>query len=176
MVVLVASSLATTISNKCNDRNFSLPSGFAGICSNYRKVTGPSRFETSSGKKYDSDVTVSVVFDSDRVAAKFQSGGPYGFSNDIGGSLAGDVDQVTVVRTEEICLSGGLTRQKMKYLHFLHKHMNTKSYHGPIHFRDPSKILWCTIRGQVATVQALRHSATTTRERERGKEEGFDFE
>lgn len=55
--------------------------------------------------------------------------------------------RVVVVRCEEICLSGGLVRQKMKYLRFLRKRMNTKPSHGPIHFRAPSKILWRTIRG-----------------------------
>lgn len=52
-----------------------------------------------------------------------------------------------VVRTEEICISGGLVRQKMKYERFLRKRMNTQPSHGPIHFRAPSKILWRTIRG-----------------------------
>ncbi|KAL7246942.1 hypothetical protein ACSBR2_001953 [Camellia fascicularis] len=55
--------------------------------------------------------------------------------------------KVVVVRCDEICLSGGLVRQKMKYLRFLRKRMNTKPSHGPIHFRAPSKILWRTIRG-----------------------------
>jgi large subunit ribosomal protein L13Ae len=55
--------------------------------------------------------------------------------------------RVVVVRCEEICMSGGLVRQKMKYLRFLRKRMNTKPSHGPIHFRAPSKILWRTIRG-----------------------------
>lgn len=54
-----------------------------------------------------------------------------------------------VVRTEEICISGGLVRQKMKYERFLRKRMNTQPSHGPIHFRAPSKILWRTIRGSV---------------------------
>lgn len=57
--------------------------------------------------------------------------------------------RVVVVRCEEICMSGGLVRQKMKYLRFLRKRMNTKPSHGPIHFRAPSKILWRTIRGYV---------------------------
>lgn len=57
--------------------------------------------------------------------------------------------KVVVVRCEEICLSGGLVRQKMKYLRFLRKRMNTKPSHGPIHFRAPAKILWRTIRGLV---------------------------
>ncbi|KAJ6372062.1 hypothetical protein OIU77_002395 [Salix suchowensis] len=57
--------------------------------------------------------------------------------------------RVVVVRCEEICISGGLVRQKMKYLRFLRKRMNTKPSHGPIHFRAPSKILWRTIRGMI---------------------------
>eukprot|EP00270_Netrium_digitus_P022106 TRINITY_DN9777_c0_g1_i1.p1 TRINITY_DN9777_c0_g1~~TRINITY_DN9777_c0_g1_i1.p1 ORF type:complete len:224 (-),score=69.53 TRINITY_DN9777_c0_g1_i1:256-888(-) len=56
---------------------------------------------------------------------------------------------VVVVRCEEICLSGGLVRQKMKYLRFLRKRMNTKPSHGPIHFRAPARILWRTIRGMI---------------------------
>eukprot|EP00252_Welwitschia_mirabilis_P002446 TRINITY_DN123_c0_g1_i1.p1 TRINITY_DN123_c0_g1~~TRINITY_DN123_c0_g1_i1.p1 ORF type:complete len:191 (-),score=32.46 TRINITY_DN123_c0_g1_i1:168-740(-) len=59
------------------------------------------------------------------------------------------VTKKVVVRCEEICLSGGLVRQKMKYLRFLRKRMNTKPSHGPIHFRAPSKILWRTIRGMI---------------------------
>jgi large subunit ribosomal protein L13Ae len=58
--------------------------------------------------------------------------------------------KVVVVRCEEIAISGGLVRQKMKYMRFLRKRMNTKPSHGPIHFRAPSKILWRTIRGCVA--------------------------
>lgn len=55
--------------------------------------------------------------------------------------------RVVVVRCEEICMSGGLVRQKMKFLRFLRKRMNTKPSHGPIHYRSPAKILWRTIRG-----------------------------
>ncbi|CAN6487216.1 unnamed protein product [Victoria cruziana] len=57
--------------------------------------------------------------------------------------------RIVVVRCEEICLSGGLVRQKMKYLRFLRKRMNTKPSHGPIHFRAPAKILSRTIRGMI---------------------------
>ena len=57
--------------------------------------------------------------------------------------------RVVVVRCEEIALSGGLVRQKMKYLRFLRKRMNTKPSHGPIHFRAPSKIFWRTVRGYI---------------------------
>ena len=57
--------------------------------------------------------------------------------------------RVVVVRCEEICISGGLVRQKMKYLRFLRKRMNTKPSHGPIHFRAPSRIFWRTVRGMI---------------------------
>ncbi|KAL8557470.1 hypothetical protein ACS0TY_004773 [Phlomoides rotata] len=63
--------------------------------------------------------------------------------------------KVVVVRCEEIYLSSGLVRQKMKYLRFLRKRMNTKPSHGPFHFRAPSKILWRTIRGS-STFKAPR--------------------
>nr|BAB33414.1 putative senescence-associated protein [Pisum sativum] len=39
-----------------------------------------------------------------------------------------------LVRCEEICISGGLGRQKMKYMRFLRRRMNTKPSHGPITF------------------------------------------
>nr|O49885.1 RecName: Full=Large ribosomal subunit protein uL13; AltName: Full=60S ribosomal protein L13a [Lupinus luteus]CAA11283.1 ribosomal protein L13a [Lupinus luteus] len=56
--------------------------------------------------------------------------------------------KVVIVRSEEICISGGLVRQKMKYLRFLRKRMNTKPSHGPIHCA-PSKIFWRTVRGMI---------------------------
>ncbi|GMH27924.1 hypothetical protein Nepgr_029767 [Nepenthes gracilis] len=57
--------------------------------------------------------------------------------------------RVVVVRCEEIAISGGLVRQKMKFLRFLRKRMNTKPSHGPIHFRAPAKIFWRTVRGMI---------------------------
>ncbi|XP_006657401.1 60S ribosomal protein L13a-2-like [Oryza brachyantha] len=57
--------------------------------------------------------------------------------------------RVVVVRCEEMCVSGGPVRQKMKYLRFLRKRMNTKPSHGPIHFRAPSRIFWRTVRGMI---------------------------
>ena len=57
--------------------------------------------------------------------------------------------RIVVVRCEEIAMSGGLVRQKMKYLRFLRKRMNTKPSHGPIHFRAPAKIFWRTVRGMI---------------------------
>lgn len=58
--------------------------------------------------------------------------------------------KVVAVRCEEICMSGGLVRQKMKYMRFLRKRMNTKPSHGPIHFRAPAKIFWRTVRGSAS--------------------------
>lgn len=52
-----------------------------------------------------------------------------------------------IVRAEEINISGGLVRQKMKYERFLRKRMNTNPTRGPFHFRAPSRIFWRTIRG-----------------------------
>lgn len=52
-----------------------------------------------------------------------------------------------VVRAEEISVSGGLVRQKMKYERFLRKRMNTNPVRGPFHFRAPSRIFWRTVRG-----------------------------
>jgi large subunit ribosomal protein L13Ae len=52
-----------------------------------------------------------------------------------------------VVRAEEISISGGLVRQKMKYERFLRKRMNTNPTRGPFHFRAPSRIFWRTVRG-----------------------------
>uniref|UniRef100_A0A7S0RPU1 60S ribosomal protein L13a n=1 Tax=Chlamydomonas leiostraca TaxID=1034604 RepID=A0A7S0RPU1_9CHLO len=56
---------------------------------------------------------------------------------------------VVVVRAEEISVSGGLVRQKMKYERFLRKRMNTNPVRGPFHFRAPSRIFWRTVRGMV---------------------------
>jgi len=52
-----------------------------------------------------------------------------------------------VCRAEQLTLSGGLVRQKMKYERFLRKRMLTNPQHGPIHFRAPSRIFWRTVRG-----------------------------
>ncbi|KAK5841019.1 hypothetical protein PVK06_009927 [Gossypium arboreum] len=55
--------------------------------------------------------------------------------------------KVVVVRCEEICMRGGLVRQKMNLMRFLRKRMNTKPSHGLIQFPAPFNILWRTIRG-----------------------------
>ncbi len=51
------------------------------------------------------------------------------------------------VRCEEINISGGMVRQKMKYERFLNKRMNTNPRRAAYKFRAPSRILWRTVRG-----------------------------
>lgn len=56
---------------------------------------------------------------------------------------------VVVVRCEGINISGSFYRNKLKYLDFLRKRMNTNPRRGPFHFRAPSKIFWRTVRGML---------------------------
>jgi ribosomal protein L13 len=57
-----------------------------------------------------------------------------------------------IVRCEEINVSGGIVRQKMKYERFLRKGTRTNPKHGQFHFRAPSQILRRTIRGCAAAM------------------------
>jgi large subunit ribosomal protein L13Ae len=57
--------------------------------------------------------------------------------------------KVTVVRCEQINVSGSLFRQRLKYMEFKRKTNNVNPKHGPFHYRAPSKILWRTIRGML---------------------------
>ena len=65
----------------------------------------------------------------------------------VGGWLRRQGRLQVVVRAEEITISGGLVRQKMKYERFLRKRMNSNPRKGPYHFRAPSRIFWRTVRG-----------------------------
>ncbi|NXL74314.1 RL13A protein, partial [Leptocoma aspasia] len=56
--------------------------------------------------------------------------------------------RVVVVRCEGINISGNFYRNKLKFLAFLRKRMNTNPSRGPFHFRAPSRIFWRTVRGQ----------------------------
>lgn len=56
---------------------------------------------------------------------------------------------VTIVRCEDICLSGGIVRQKEKFMRYLKKRMNTNPKMGPFHFRSPSRMLLKAIRGMI---------------------------
>uniref|UniRef100_A0A665UXU1 Large ribosomal subunit protein uL13 n=1 Tax=Echeneis naucrates TaxID=173247 RepID=A0A665UXU1_ECHNA len=57
--------------------------------------------------------------------------------------------KVVVVRCEGINISGNFYRNKLKYLAFLRKRMNTNPSRGPYHFRAPSRIFWRTVRGML---------------------------
>jgi len=57
--------------------------------------------------------------------------------------------RVVVLRCEGINISGNFYRNKLKYLDFLKKRMNTNPSRGPYHFRAPSKIFWRTVRGML---------------------------
>merc|ERR1712062_534368 len=57
--------------------------------------------------------------------------------------------RVVVLRCEDINISGSFYRNKLQYLSFLRKRMNTKPSKGPYHFRAPSKIFWRTVRGML---------------------------
>ncbi|PPD98374.1 hypothetical protein GOBAR_DD04623 [Gossypium barbadense] len=45
--------------------------------------------------------------------------------------------KIVVVRSEEICMWGGLVSQKMNLMRFLRKRINTKPSHGLIQFPAP---------------------------------------
>ncbi|KAL1783307.1 60S ribosomal protein L13a [Sigmodon hispidus] len=57
--------------------------------------------------------------------------------------------KVVVVRCDGINISGHFYRNKLKYLAFLRKRMNTNPSHGPYHFRAPSCSFWRTVRGML---------------------------
>ena len=57
--------------------------------------------------------------------------------------------KVVVVRYEGINISGNFYRNKLKYLAFLQKRMDTNPSRGPYHFRAPSRIFWHTVRGML---------------------------
>merc|ERR1711931_81855 len=57
--------------------------------------------------------------------------------------------KVVVLRCEAINISGSFYRNKLKYLSFLRKRMNTNPKKGPYHFRAPSKIFWRVVRGML---------------------------
>uniref|UniRef100_A0A2K5Y0Y1 Large ribosomal subunit protein uL13 n=1 Tax=Mandrillus leucophaeus TaxID=9568 RepID=A0A2K5Y0Y1_MANLE len=58
--------------------------------------------------------------------------------------------KVVVVRCEGINISGNFYRNKLKYLAFPCKWMNTNPSRGPFHFPAPSRIFWQTVQGQAA--------------------------
>jgi len=61
--------------------------------------------------------------------------------------LAGQ--KVVIVRCDEVCVSGSLVRNRVKYAQFRNKRMNTNPGRGPFHFKSPGRMVWRTIRGMV---------------------------
>ncbi|TXT10657.1 hypothetical protein VHUM_02162 [Vanrija humicola] len=58
--------------------------------------------------------------------------------------------KVSVVRCEEINVSGSFFRNKLKYHAYLHKrHIVNPKKSGPFHHRAPSRILYKAVRGMV---------------------------
>ncbi|KAL1766029.1 60S ribosomal protein L13a [Sigmodon hispidus] len=57
--------------------------------------------------------------------------------------------KVVVVPCESINISGNFYGNKLKYLDFLRKHMNTNPSRGPYHFQAPSRNFWRTVRGML---------------------------
>lgn len=57
--------------------------------------------------------------------------------------------KITVVRCEEIEITGSLLRNKMKWARFMRKRHNTNPKRGPFHFRSPARMFWRTVRGML---------------------------
>nr|XP_051707857.1 60S ribosomal protein L13a-like [Oryctolagus cuniculus] len=57
--------------------------------------------------------------------------------------------KVAVMHYEGINISGNFYRNKLKYLAFLRKRMNTNPSRGPYHFQAHSHIFWQTVRGML---------------------------
>lgn len=58
--------------------------------------------------------------------------------------------KITVVRCEEINVSGNTFRNQIKYHEFMHKrHLVNPKKSGPFHHRAPSRILYKAIRGMI---------------------------
>jgi large subunit ribosomal protein L13Ae len=57
--------------------------------------------------------------------------------------------RVTVIRCEQVQVSGSLFRNKLKYMEFMHLTMSTKPSRGIQHHRAPSRVMWRCIRGML---------------------------
>jgi len=57
--------------------------------------------------------------------------------------------RVVIVRCDEIVVSGGLMRNRLKYMQFLRKRTNTNARRGPFHLRAPSLMVSRVIRGML---------------------------
>ena len=56
---------------------------------------------------------------------------------------------ISVVRCEQINISGIHFRAKTKFMNWLRKRMNTNPRRNPIHFREPSRVFARTVRGMI---------------------------
>jgi ribosomal protein uL13 len=56
---------------------------------------------------------------------------------------------VVLVRCEEINISGSFIRNKLLFMSYLRKKMNTNPAKGPYHFRSPARMVWRTIRAMM---------------------------
>merc|ERR550514_713010 len=56
---------------------------------------------------------------------------------------------VVLVRCDEANISGSFIRNKINFMHFLKKRMNTNPDKGPFHHRAPSRMIWRVIRGMM---------------------------
>jgi len=57
--------------------------------------------------------------------------------------------KVTLVRCEDMNISGSLYRNRLKYMEFKRKGMNSNPRKGQFHFRAPSKMFWRVVRGMI---------------------------
>jgi large subunit ribosomal protein L13Ae len=57
--------------------------------------------------------------------------------------------RVTVIRCEQVVISGSLFRNKLKYMEFMHKTMSSNPKRGVQHHRAPARIIWRCIRGML---------------------------
>ena len=66
---------------------------------------------------------------------------------------------VTVVRCEEICVTGHLAHNRLKFMEYLRKRMNSNPRRGPYHHRAPSMMFFKAVRGMVPRKSARGQAA-----------------
>mmetsp|Transcript_736 Transcript_736/g.1036 ORF Transcript_736/g.1036 Transcript_736/m.1036 type:complete len:203 (+) Transcript_736:79-687(+) len=86
--------------------------------------------------------------------------------------LAGQ--KIVIVRCDEICVSGSLVRNRVKYAQFRNKRMNTNPRKGPFHYKSPAKMVYRTIRGMVPHMSARGTEALSRLSTFEGIPEPFD--
>ena len=66
---------------------------------------------------------------------------------------------VTVVRCDELNVSGHLAHNRLKYMNYLRKRMSSNPRRGPYHHRAPSMMFFKTVRGMVPRKTARGQAA-----------------